>query len=131
MKPKYTREQDNLKVVVYDDYGGFDFDSFYIFDPSESESGAWEVWYTEWSDGDAKSGNVVRKMIEIHSDWVTNTQHVHLVCQSLAMGYDDGEQAGIKQMRACAKYALTVLTREADISDLYEAAYQHGFVKGD
>lgn len=126
-KPKYIKEADQLKVVVYDEQGGFDFDSFYIFDPTESKSGAWEVWHTEWTGDELQKGDVIKKLIEIHSEWVTCTEHVHLVCQCLSMGYDAGEQAGVKQMQSCAKYAFAALTGDANMMELHEAAYQNGF----
>ncbi len=137
-KPHYILDEINsmkagLKVVVFDQYGNFEFDSFVIFDPSETSSKGWEVWYTEWhsaeSDeiGNPDMGDVKRKLIEIHSDWVTSVEHVHLVCQSLAMGYEVGHHDGRVLVQSSMKYALSALTGGSDLVELSEAAYQNGF----
>jgi len=136
--PHYVLHEVNLreaglKVVVFDQYGDFQFDSFVIFDPSETSSKGWEVWYTEWNDveldevGNPEIGDVKRKLIEIHSDWITSTQHVHLVCQSLAMGYEVGNYDGHAEARSYMKYAMAALTGRVDNGELGEAAHQQGF----
>lgn len=137
--PHYILDEHNfakagLKVVVFDQYGDFEFDSFVIFDPSETSSKGWEVWYTEWDGvenedvGNPEFGDVKRKLIEVHSDWVTSTEHVHLVCQSLAMGYQVGDHDGRAEVQSCMKYALAALTGGVEIGDLREAASQEGFM---
>lgn len=138
-KPHYILNEINLmeaglKVVVFDQYGNFEFDSFVIFNPSETSSKGWEVWYTEWNDvesdeiGNPDRGDVKRKLIEIHSDWVTSTEHVHLVCQSLAMGYEVGDHDGRVDMQSCMKYAFAALTGGVEVNELRESAHQRGFI---
>ncbi|WP_298571847.1 hypothetical protein [uncultured Aliiroseovarius sp.] len=128
-KPKYVLGDADrgLQIFVFDQYGSLSFDSFYVLDPSESKSKAWEVWLAEWSDPDMKRADLIRKQIEIHSDWVTTTQHVHLVCQSLEYGYDIGEFDGETRMQAINRFAHAALTGEADATELYEATHQAGF----
>lgn len=138
-EPKYTLDEvgivpAGLKVVVFDQYGDFGFDSFVIIDPSETSSKGWEVWYTEWEGveredvGNVDQGDVQRKLIEIHSDWVTTTQHVHLVCQCLAMGYDVGFHDGKTSIQSSVRFALSALTGKTDVATLFEAAHQEGFM---
>lgn len=137
-KPHYVMDEvgivpAGLKIVVFDQYGDFGFDSFVIFDPSETSSKGWEVWYTEWNEveiedvGNPDIGDVKRKLLEIHSDWVTTTQHVHLVCQSLAMGYQVGEHDGRVAMQSNFNYAIAALTGAASADGLHEAAHQEGY----
>ena len=78
-EPEYILGEGPLKVAVFNQYGNFDFDSIYIMDPSESESKGWEIWYAEWHDTDLRSADLKYKIIEIHSDWITTPEHVHLV----------------------------------------------------
>tara|TARA_B110000908_G_scaffold31396_1_gene37339 strand:- start:352 stop:825 length:474 start_codon:yes stop_codon:yes gene_type:complete len=138
-KPHYILDEINLmkaglKVVVFDQYGNFEFDSFVVFDPSETSSKGWEVWYTEWNGaesneiGDPDKGDVKRKLIEIHSDWVTSTEHVHLVCQSLTMGYEVGDHDGRMEMQSSMRFALAALTGGVELDGLREAAQQDGFM---
>ncbi len=138
-EPHYILDEVNLqkaglKVVVFDQYGDFEFDSFVIFDPSETSSKGWEVWYAEWDGveideiGDSAKADVKRKLIEIHSEWVTSFEHVHLVCQSLAMGYQVGEHDGRSRVQSSMKYAIAALTGRVDATELEEAAYQHGYI---
>ena len=125
-EPKYTLGDDdeNLKIAVFYQYGDFSFDSFYILEPSESKSQAWEVWYAEWKGPDLKQANLIRKLVEIRSSWITKTEHVHLVCQSLALGYEVGEYDGETRIQALNRFAIAALTGKAGISELNEAAHQ-------
>jgi hypothetical protein len=137
-EPHYVLKEVNLgeaavRIAVFDQYGDFQFDSFIIFEPSETSSKGWEVWYTEWSEMDAENlgnpdlGDVKRKLIEIHSDWVTSVEHVHLVCQCLAMGYEVGAHDGRNEMQSSFRYALAALSGSADNTELFEAAHQNRF----
>lgn len=127
-KAKYTLDEGGgLKIVVFDQYGDLDYDSFYILDPSESESEAWEVWLAEWNDSDMKQADLIRKQIEIHSEWVTKTEHVHLVLQSLQFGYEVGHHDGQTRMQALNRFSFAALTGEVDITELNEAAHQADF----
>lgn len=127
-KAQYTLDEGGgLKVVVFDQYGGLDYDSFYILDPAESESKAWEVWLAEWNDPDMKQADLIRKQIEIHSEWVTKTEHVHLVLQSLQFGYEVGDHDGRTRIQALNRFTFAALTGKVDITELNEAAHQADF----
>lgn len=126
-KPQFTLGEDHFKVLVFDQYGDFDFDSFCILDPTESASKGWEVWCAEWHDSELKRGDLKHKLIEIHSEWVTKTQHVHLVCRSLAMGHHIGDYDGRTAMIACSDFVKSVFSGGAGFTELYEAAHQNGF----
>ncbi|UWQ07075.1 hypothetical protein [Aliiroseovarius crassostreae] len=138
-EPHYTLDEigimpAGIKLVVFDQQGDFGFDSFVIFSPDETSSKGWEVWHTEWHSSSEHTdrrhpdtGDVKYKLIEIHSDWVTSVEHVHLVCQCLAMGYEVGEHDGRAAMQSSMKFAFAALTGEADSTELEEAAFQNGF----
>lgn len=129
VKPKYTLgdDADGLKIVVFEQYGSFIYDSFYMLDPSESESGAWEIWLAEWDTPDMRQAKLINKQLEIYSDWVTRSEHVHLVLKSLQFGYEVGEYDGQSRVQAINKFAFAAMTGLADIMEVNEAAHSAGF----
>ena len=100
------------------------FDNYCLIVPSESKSGAWEVWSVEWLDISNDDFEIQEKLIEVRHEEVNSPVHVHLICDALRMGHEAGTKHGIAMMQSSTKYALAALTGEGDIMKIYEAAYQ-------
>jgi len=123
----YSFESEYLVVKVFDEYGGFDYDQFYIQAPSETKSAGWEVWLAEWHDPDLKRADLIRKQLEIHSSWVTSSEHVRLIIKALSIGFDAGEKSGKSEMQTIFKFSMAAMTGAADTTDIHEAALQAGY----
>ncbi|WP_170402373.1 hypothetical protein [Ruegeria arenilitoris] len=123
-KPPFEETHEALTIKVHEEDERFDYDSFYIMEPHETESGRWEVWYAEWDDPDLNSGQVKKLLLEIESEFISKVNDVRSILSALTIGFEIGNQTGISEMKKSARYAFSVLAGDEDITDLHELAFQ-------
>ena len=123
---KHWRD-DFPRVTVYDQQFNFDFDSYYVMEPNETQSGAWEVWYAEYHGEDMKQAELTKKLIEVRGDSIKKLEDLQNFMAGLILGFGDGYEDGKRSSQQAAKFAFKALMGDADIDVLIEAAEQDGF----
>ncbi|PIB26673.1 hypothetical protein BFP76_12365 [Amylibacter kogurei] len=117
-------EGQDFKIIVHDRCWNFDYDSYYIMEPSESNSGGWEVWEAEWLDAEMKKADLKHVLLEAHGKAFAKIKDLHLALSFLPIGFGCGYKDGLKTMKQANKFAFQSLSGEIDCADLIEAAGQ-------